>query len=141
MKAILVFFDSLSKEFLPPYGNDWVQAPHFKRLAERSVTFDNCFVGSMPCMPARRELHTGRYNFLHRAWGPLEPFDTTNTLGDYEIEVAPGTYVVAMEQRDGWQQTLPHSTETQTPGTHTVMVEVDQALESLDFGTVTWNLI
>jgi arylsulfatase A-like enzyme len=26
-------------------------------------------------MPARRELHTGRYNFLHRVWGPLEPFD------------------------------------------------------------------
>lgn len=26
-------------------------------------------------MPARRELHTGRYNFLHRSWGPLEPFD------------------------------------------------------------------
>lgn len=26
-------------------------------------------------MPARRELHTGRYNFLHREWGPLEPFD------------------------------------------------------------------
>jgi arylsulfatase A-like enzyme len=29
----------------------------------------------MPCIPARRELHTGRYNFLHRSWGPLEPFD------------------------------------------------------------------
>ena len=29
----------------------------------------------MPCMPARRELHTGRYNFLHRSWGPIEPFD------------------------------------------------------------------
>ena len=29
----------------------------------------------MPCMPARREMHTGRYNFLHRSWGPLEPFD------------------------------------------------------------------
>ena len=29
----------------------------------------------MPCMPARREIHTGRYNFLHRSWGPLEPFD------------------------------------------------------------------
>jgi arylsulfatase A-like enzyme len=26
-------------------------------------------------MPARRELHSGRYNFLHRSWGPLEPFD------------------------------------------------------------------
>jgi arylsulfatase A-like enzyme len=26
-------------------------------------------------MPARREIHTGRYNFLHRSWGPIEPFD------------------------------------------------------------------
>ena len=26
-------------------------------------------------MPARRELHTGRHNFLHRSWGPFEPFD------------------------------------------------------------------
>lgn len=59
----------------PPYGCDWVHAPNFTRLAERSVTFDNAYVGSMPCMPARRELHTGRYNFLHRAWGPLESFD------------------------------------------------------------------
>jgi arylsulfatase A-like enzyme len=75
MKAILVIFDSLSKSFLPPYGNDWVHAPNFQRLSRRSVTFGNCFAGSLPCMPARRELHTGRYNFLHRSWGPLEPFD------------------------------------------------------------------
>ncbi len=75
MKAIMVMYDSLNRHMLPPYGCDWVHAPNFKRLAERSVTFDNCYVGSMPCMPARRELHTGRYNFLHRSWGPIEPFD------------------------------------------------------------------
>lgn len=75
MKAIVVMFDSMSRHYLPPYGNNWVQAPNFERLAERSVTFDRCYVGSMPCIPARRELHTGRYNFLHRSWGPLEPFD------------------------------------------------------------------
>lgn len=75
MKAIMVMFDSLNRRFLPPYGCDWVHAPNFQRLAEHSVTFDNCYAGSMPCMPARRELHTGRYNFLHRSWGPLEPFD------------------------------------------------------------------
>jgi arylsulfatase A-like enzyme len=75
MKAIMVMFDSLNRRMLPPYGCDWVHAPNFARLAERTVTFDNSFVGSMPCMPARRELHTGRYNFLHRSWGPLEPFD------------------------------------------------------------------
>ena len=45
------------------------------RLAARSVQFDNMYVGSMPCMPCRREIHTGRHNFLHRSWGPLEPFD------------------------------------------------------------------
>ena len=75
MKAIMVMFDSLNRRYLPCYGNDWVQAPAFDRLAEHSVIFDRSYVGSMPCMPARRELHTGRYNFLHRSWGPLEPFD------------------------------------------------------------------
>jgi arylsulfatase A-like enzyme len=75
MRAIMVMFDSLNRRMLEPYGCDWVKTPNFARLAKKSVTFDSCFVGSMPCMPARRELHTGRYNFLHRSWGPLEPFD------------------------------------------------------------------
>ncbi|MDG9724371.1 sulfatase [Streptomyces sp. DH41] len=75
MKAIMVMFDSLNRHMLPPYGCDWTHAPNFARLAERSATFDNCYAGSMPCMPARREIHTGRHNFLHRSWGPLEPFD------------------------------------------------------------------
>jgi arylsulfatase A-like enzyme len=75
MRAIIVMFDSLSRKYLQPYGNDWVQTPNFTRLANRSVTFDKCYVGSMPCIPARRELHTGRPNFLHRSWGPVEPFD------------------------------------------------------------------
>ena len=66
---------SLNRHMLPPYGNDWLHAPNFERLAQRSTTFDNYYVGSMPCIPARRDLHTGRYNFLHRSWGPIEPFD------------------------------------------------------------------
>ncbi|CDN57579.1 Arylsulfatase (plasmid) [Neorhizobium galegae bv. officinalis bv. officinalis str. HAMBI 1141] len=75
MKAIMIMFDTLNRRFLPAYGADWNHLPNFRRLQERTVTFDNCYGGSMPCMPARRELHTGRYNFLHRSWGPLEPFD------------------------------------------------------------------
>ncbi len=75
MKAILLMFDSLNRHMLSPYGGDWIHAPNFSRLAERTVTFDNAWVGSMPCMPARRDLHTGRLGFLHRSWGPLEPFD------------------------------------------------------------------
>lgn len=75
MKAIVVLFDTLNRAFLPPYGAEGVHAPNFERLAARSARFTRCYGGSMPCMPARREMHTGRYNFLHRSWGPLEPFD------------------------------------------------------------------
>lgn len=75
MKCVMVMFDSLNRHLLPPYGCDWTHAPNFTRLAERTVTFENAYVCSMPCMPARRDLHTGRPNFLHRSWGPLEPFD------------------------------------------------------------------
>ena len=75
MKAIMVMYDTLARNFLEPYGCDWVQTPNFTRLARHAITFDSSYVGSLPCMPARRELHTGRYNFLHRSWGPLEPFD------------------------------------------------------------------
>ena len=71
--SIMIMYDSLNRHLLEPYGCDWTKTPNFARLARRAVTFDNCWAGSLPCMPARRELHTGRYNFLHRSWGPLEP--------------------------------------------------------------------
>lgn len=75
MRVVQIMFDTLTRKYLPNYGNDWVIAPNFVRLSKRCNTFDACYGGSMPCMPARRELHTGQYNFLHRSWGPLEPFD------------------------------------------------------------------
>lgn len=76
MKAIVVFFDSLNRAMLECYNaNAEIKTPNFMRLAKKSCRFDNAYIGSMPCIPARRELHTGRYNFLHREWGPIEPFD------------------------------------------------------------------
>lgn len=75
MKAVMLMFDSLNRAMLQPYGCQWTKTPNFQRLAEHSVRFTNCYAGSLPCIPARRELHTGRYNFLHRSWGPVEPFD------------------------------------------------------------------
>lgn len=75
LKCIMVMFDSLNRRMLPPYGCDSTIAPNFSRLANRTVTFERSFIGSMPCMPTRRDFHTGRLSFLHRSWGPLEPFD------------------------------------------------------------------
>ena len=75
MKAVLVMYDTLRRDMLGPYGCSWTMTPNFDRLAKRSVVFDQSWVGSMPCMPARRELQSGRPNFYHRSWGPMEPFD------------------------------------------------------------------
>lgn len=74
MKAVFVLFDSLNRNMIGPYGGE-IATPNFDRLAAKTQTFDNHWVGSMPCMPARRDLLTGRLSFLHRSWSPIEPFD------------------------------------------------------------------
>ncbi len=76
MKAVFLLFDSLNRKALSCFGGA-VPTPNFDRLAERSVLFDNHYTGSLPCMPARRDHHTGRYGFFHSSWGPLEPFDNS----------------------------------------------------------------
>jgi len=75
MKVVFLLFDSLNRHALSCYEPAAPRTPNFERLAQRSVVFDRHFVGSLPCMPARRDIQTGRLNFLHRGWGPLEPFD------------------------------------------------------------------
>jgi arylsulfatase A-like enzyme len=75
MKALFVVLDTVRRDYLTPYGNNWVQTPALTRLAREGVTFDNHWVGSLPCMPARREFMTGRHNFIYRGWGPIEPYD------------------------------------------------------------------
>ncbi|MBT3359295.1 MAG: sulfatase [Rhodospirillales bacterium] len=88
MKAVFLLFDSLNRLSLECYGGDTVKTPNFKRLAERTVTFDTHYCGSLPCMPARREIMTGRVNFIHRSWGPVEPFDNA-----YPEQLAAGAGV------------------------------------------------
>lgn len=77
MKAIFIVLDTVRRDYLQAYGNGWVHTPNLQRIADRGITFDNHWVGSLPCMPARREFMTGRHNFLYRGWGPIEPFDDT----------------------------------------------------------------
>ncbi len=86
MNVIVILCDTLRRDHVSAYTGgkplnqcwskeapDWsVQTPNIDRLAERGTVFDNCWHGSSPCMPARRDIHTGRYEFLERGWGPLE---------------------------------------------------------------------
>ncbi|NEO53150.1 MAG: hypothetical protein F6K54_08670, partial [Okeania sp. SIO3B5] len=54
----------------------------------------------------------------------------TDAEGYYEFnELDAGTYVIAQELQDGWEQTYPSS-----PSTHTVELEQGEDLEDIDFG-------
>lgn len=64
MRAVFVLFDSLVRDLLPQYGGDGLALPNFARLDARRSRFDTHYVGSLPCMPARRDLHNGRLNFF-----------------------------------------------------------------------------
>ncbi|CUP50750.1 MULTISPECIES: sulfatase [Hungatella] len=78
MKAFLILIDSLNRHFLPCYNPDTkVMAEHLTRFSQENITFDSHYVASAPCMPARRDIFTGRINFLERNWGGMEPFDVT----------------------------------------------------------------
>ena len=76
MNIILVLVDSLNKDCLRSYNADTVcKTPNLDRFAEKSAVFDDHYVGSLPCMPARREIMAGRKEFLWLPWGGMEVFD------------------------------------------------------------------
>lgn len=75
MNIILVLIDSMNRSALSAYGGTEIATPNLETFADRAWRFDNHFVGSLPCMPARREIFSGMMNMQWRPWGPLEPFD------------------------------------------------------------------
>ena len=89
MNVILILCDTLRRDHCGPYNlgrplnacgspeqPGWIVAtPNMDRLARRGVVFDQAFCGSTPCIPARRDIYTGCYDFLKRGWAPLEEGD------------------------------------------------------------------
>lgn len=78
MRTVLILMDTVKRDMLQIYNNNtYVKTPNITAFANEAVIFDNHFIGSAPCMPARRDIFTGRLGFLERSWGPIEPFDVT----------------------------------------------------------------
>ncbi len=73
MHIILIICDTLRRDFLGCYGNDWVQTPNIDALARSSLVFDAAYAGSFPTIPHRADLMTGRYVFHTTGWAPLPP--------------------------------------------------------------------
>lgn len=67
--AIVVSFDHLHLGYLGCYGNDWIETPHFDRLAVEAVVFDLHFGENFDPHAAGSAWWTGRYQF------PLAPHE------------------------------------------------------------------
>ena len=63
MNIVLVIFDSLRKDCVGVYGSPpWgkVQTPHFDAFARESVVLTRAYPESLPTLPTRRAIYTGR---------------------------------------------------------------------------------
>ncbi len=70
--VIVVLLDSLNRHMLGSYGGREFATPNLDRFARRAVQFENHFVGSLPCMPARHDVLCGALDFPWKPWGSIE---------------------------------------------------------------------
>jgi arylsulfatase A-like enzyme len=101
VNVLLVLVDSLNRSEVPAYGGASVAMPNLDRLARRAWRFDNHFVGSLPCMPARREIFAGRKELMWRPWGGLEPDDARLPR---LVEAAGHRTVVVTDHYHYWEE-------------------------------------
>ena len=71
MNIILIVCDTLRRDHLGCYGNDWISTPHIDRFASRSIIFNRAYAASFPTVPHRHDVMTGRYTFIESEWEPL----------------------------------------------------------------------
>ncbi len=69
---ILMVSDTLRLDHLGCYGNPDIRTPNIDRLARDSLLFTNAFPESLPTVPVRRALHTGRRAYPFRDYKPVK---------------------------------------------------------------------
>ncbi len=125
MNVVLVVFDSLRKDCIGCYGPspfEWdVATPNLDRLAGESLVFDRMYPESLPTLPTRRALYTGRrvYPFHHGdfrlkgdflgapGWGPIpEEHDTLAELlrsAGYRTGLIADVYHMFKPSKNYWR--------------------------------------
>jgi len=79
--VILVIIDTLRKDHVGAYGNDWIRTPTLDAIAEESLLFTQAHPEAMPTLPARRAIHTGMRTWPTKppayGWKPIPDGQTT----------------------------------------------------------------
>jgi len=70
--VIVVVSDTLRADCLGCYGNRRVYTPNLDDFAKEAVVFDCAYPESLPTIPFRRSLHTGRRAYPFRNYKPLK---------------------------------------------------------------------
>jgi len=71
VNAILIVCDTLRRDHLGAYGNDWVHTPNIDEFANQSYQFDRYYAASFPTVENRCDTMTGRYTFTEFYWSAL----------------------------------------------------------------------
>lgn len=86
MNVIVVMMDSLRRDYVGAYagldlegglGPGVIGTPQLDAFARQATVFDRAYVNSHPTGPFRRDVWTGRIEFPHRGWGPIQREDVT----------------------------------------------------------------
>lgn len=88
--VVYVMTDTLRTAFLRCYGNETVRTPNIDALARESVRFTRAYPESLPTIPVRRALHTGRRAYPFRNWTPV-PWDIVYLPGWQAVDRSEDT--------------------------------------------------
>lgn len=80
MNVVLVVSDTLRTAYLGCYGNDRIHTPNIDAFAAESTLFLNAHPESLPTIPMRRSLHSGRRAFPFESYDPV-PWDNVYLPG------------------------------------------------------------
>jgi len=68
MNVVVVIIDTLRKDHVGAYGNDWIKTPNLDALGKESLRFTRPYPEAIPSIPARRGIHTGIRSWPFRGW-------------------------------------------------------------------------
>ena len=63
VNAILIVLDTLRQDHVGCYGNKKIKTPHLDQFAKESVKFTRMYPDSLPTLPARKAIYTGKRVF------------------------------------------------------------------------------
>lgn len=105
MNVVLVILDSLRRDHVGVYGNDWIKTPNLDALAKDSLRFTRPYPESIPTLCARRAIYTGKRTWPFRNWS-LPRGETIFAPAGWQKIPEDQTSIVRTLSEAGYQTTL-----------------------------------